>query len=96
VVVLHTTLTDALMDEGIVRELISRVQARRKELGLEFTDRIKLSIQGGERAERVTREHADHIKAECLAASLDVGTCPESAPEQSLGEETVRIHVERQ
>src|SRR5690606_19535441 len=59
VVVLHTTLTEALVDEGLFREVLSRVQATRKELGLEFTDRVEITLDGTERLVRVAREHSD-------------------------------------
>ncbi|NUM88465.1 MAG: class I tRNA ligase family protein, partial [Bdellovibrionales bacterium] len=52
VVVLHTTLTDALIDEGLLREVVSRVQQARKDLGLEFTDRVRLFIGGSPRVQR--------------------------------------------
>ena len=93
VVVLHTTLTDALVDEGIVRELVSRVQAARKDLQLAFTDRIAVRLAGTDRALRVAREHEDHIKRECLAVSVELGAAGEDAREHAIGEESVRLSV---
>src|SRR5262249_662049 len=49
VVVLHTALTEALRDEGLGREILSRVQGLRKELDLGFTERIRLAVDGSER-----------------------------------------------
>jgi isoleucyl-tRNA synthetase len=93
VVVLHTTLTEALIDEGLLREVASRVQAARKDLGLEFTARIKLCIDGSERLVRVARAGESHLKQECLATDL-VFELHGSAKEHALGEESLRLYVE--
>jgi isoleucyl-tRNA synthetase len=95
VVVLHTTLTDALIDEGIARELVSRIQQMRKDAGLEFVDRIRLWVDGSERLLRVVRENAEHLRTECLARELVIGDLS-SAPaagtkEHAIGDETAKI-----
>ncbi len=95
VVVLHTTLTGALIDEGLLRELVSRVQAERKAAQLDFVDRIRLCVDGSERMLRIAREHAAHVQGECLAAELRLGEAPASAAEHTLGEEVLRVHIER-
>jgi hypothetical protein len=58
-----------LIQEGIARELVSRIQTLRKESGLEVTDRIELRIQrnGDPAFERAVKAHAPHILAETLA-----------------------------
>jgi len=68
-VALDITLTEPLIEEGLARELVSRIQTLRKETGLEVTDRINLHIQrnGNERLERAIQAHAKHILAETLA-----------------------------
>ncbi|APR77265.1 Isoleucyl-tRNA synthetase [Minicystis rosea] len=73
VVVLHTALTDALRDEGLGREILSRVQGARKELDLGFTDRIRLSIDGSERTRRVATAIRDELAAESLAVEVVIG-----------------------
>ncbi len=73
VVVLHTTLTDALRDEGLGREILSRVQGLRKEMELGFTERVRLAIDGSERATRVARGMKETIEAEALAVEVTVG-----------------------
>jgi isoleucyl-tRNA synthetase len=93
VVVLHTTLTEALIDEGLLREVVSRVQAARKDLGLEFTARIKLNVGGSERLVRVTRAGASHLGQECLATEI-VFEPHGAAKEHALGEEVLQLHVE--
>ncbi|WP_437494382.1 isoleucine--tRNA ligase [Sorangium sp. So ce1014] len=76
VVVLHTALTDALRDEGLGREILSRVQGLRKELDLGFTERIRLAIDGSERAREVAAAAREMLMQEALAAELVVGEAP--------------------
>lgn len=76
VVVLHTALTDALRDEGLGREILSRVQGLRKELDLGFTERIRLALDGSERARRVAEASRELLMQESLAAELVLGAAP--------------------
>jgi isoleucyl-tRNA synthetase len=73
VIVLHTALTDELRDEGLAREILSRVQGLRKDLSLGFTDRIALAVEGSERVRRVTRASQDDIAREALVRSFEIG-----------------------
>lgn len=68
-VALDITLTDALISEGIARELVSRIQTLRKETGLEITDRIALHIErnGDARFAQAVGTHAGYILTETLA-----------------------------
>jgi isoleucyl-tRNA synthetase len=93
VVVLHTTLTPELVDEGILREIVSRIQGARKDQGMKFTDRVEVFLDGSERIERVARAGRDHIARECLATSVEIGKVPPSAKEHAIGEELVRLDV---
>lgn len=74
VVVLDTRLDDALRDLGYLRELLNRVQTARKEIGLEFADRIAITVSGTERTERIVAAHRATIAGECLAVAIDYGT----------------------
>jgi isoleucyl-tRNA synthetase len=76
VVVLHTTLTDALRDEGLGREILSRVQGVRKELDLGFTERIRLALDGSERTRRVAAGMKAELASEALAVEVVVGAAP--------------------
>src|SRR5690606_4901478 len=69
VIELDITLTEDLLQEGLARELVSRVQTLRKDSGFEVTDRIDLRVQrnGNERLEAAVKAHAAHILAETLA-----------------------------
>lgn len=68
-VAVDITLTEELIQEGIARELVSRIQTLRKEAGLEITDRIALHIarNGNLQFETAVQKHAAHILAETLA-----------------------------
>jgi isoleucyl-tRNA synthetase len=92
VVVLHTTLSDALIDEGYLREIVSRVQAERKELGLEFTDRIRLVLDGSPRLMEIARSNVATLQRECLASEVHFGSDGE-LKEFALGEEVLRLAV---
>jgi isoleucyl-tRNA synthetase len=92
VVVLHTTLTEALVDEGLLREVVSRVQAARKDLGLEFAARIQLWLDGSERLVRVARAGEQHLGQECLATEVRFDR-HDAAKEHTLGDEALRLHV---
>jgi isoleucyl-tRNA synthetase len=73
VVVLDTRLDDALRELGYVRELLNRIQTARKELALDFVDRIHVRVAGSDRAMRIAKTHTATITSECLAVSLEVG-----------------------
>ena len=93
VVVLHTVLTDALVDEGILREILSRIQAARKDSGLSFTDRIVLDIDGSERVVRVARAGEAEIKQECLASGVRFASRLESAESHAIGDEQLVLSL---
>ncbi|MDA0977976.1 MAG: DUF5915 domain-containing protein, partial [Proteobacteria bacterium] len=66
------TLNEALVREGLAREVINRIQKSRKELNFNVSDRIQLKVAAtGQLGEAITA-HADYIKAETLAVSLDI------------------------
>lgn len=73
VVVLHTELTDALIEEGLFREVLNRVQTYRKELDLEYTDRIELFLTGSERILSVVSSNLEELKSECLVVKVVLG-----------------------
>ncbi len=67
VVVLDTTLTPELIEEGFVRELISKIQTMRKEADFEVLDKIQLSINTTKTLEGVIERNIESIKADVLA-----------------------------
>jgi len=76
VVVLHTRLTPALLEEGLFREVLNRVQTLRKELDLEYTDRIRLWLDGAARLRPVLEPRQDRLAAEALATEVTLGPPP--------------------
>ena len=76
VVVIDTRLDDALRDLGYLRELLNRIQAARKEMGLDFVDRIHVGIAGTERTARVVGANLETIGAECLAPKVTLLDTP--------------------
>lgn len=74
VVVLDTRIDAALLDRGLVNELVNRVQAARKEMGLEYADRVRISILGSERVRVVVDAFSEYIAAEVLAISVSADT----------------------
>jgi isoleucyl-tRNA synthetase len=98
VVVLDTRLDDALRDLGYLRELLNRIQTARKEMGLDFVDRIKVSVSGAERTKRVVSANESTIGSECLAVSVsyidDLATTPDTRAVDVEGDE-VRLSITR-
>ncbi|HEY4118405.1 MAG TPA: isoleucine--tRNA ligase [Byssovorax sp.] len=90
VIVLHTTLTDALREKGLVRELVSRLQAARKELGLSFTDRVTVALDGSPRLVGVVEAARVEIAGEVLAASIATGP----AAVEALGDARRELSVD--
>ncbi len=81
VVVLHTALDAGLLEEGLYREVLNRVQSFRKELDLEYTGRIRLFVAGDAELLAAVRTRADELGRETLAVEVQVGR--EAPPEGS-------------
>ncbi|MCB9164143.1 MAG: isoleucine--tRNA ligase [Flavobacteriales bacterium] len=92
-VALDITLNDELIQEGIARELVSRIQTLRKETGLEVTDRIDLHIlrNGDGRFEQAVRAHAGHILAETLAVTPEDQVLVDTLPNGGAGAHEVEL-----
>ncbi|MCU0693391.1 MAG: class I tRNA ligase family protein, partial [Polyangiaceae bacterium] len=96
VVVLHTTLDDQLLDEGLERECLSRIQAIRKELALDYTTRIRIAVDGSERIRRVVSAASARLSREVLATELSIGAAsfsPVAATEADLDGDPLVIAV---
>ena len=70
-VAMDTTLTPELINEGIAREFVNRVQNMRKDAGLEVVDRIRLGFSASERIGAAIRSMSDHVRTETLAIGLE-------------------------
>ncbi len=90
-VALDARLTPELLEEGFVREVVSRVQQQRREAGLEVTDHIALWLSGGPAAMDIVTRHREEIAADVLADSLMLGETGEGlVKEQNInGEDMV-------
>jgi isoleucyl-tRNA synthetase len=97
VVILETTLDDELRDLGFFRELLNRVQTARKEMELDYTDRIRIGILGGDRVKRIVEEHAAELAREALAVAVSTAEVPPAATTYALDleGEAVTIGVAR-
>nr|MBC8523938.1 class I tRNA ligase family protein [Chlorobium phaeobacteroides] len=71
-VALDTEITPELEMLGLSRELVSRIQALRKDSGLEITDRIEVRVAGSEKVVLAVEKNRDYIRQETLAVVLDV------------------------
>ena len=94
-VVLDTNLTPELLEEGFVREIISKIQTMRKEADFEVTDHIKVTYEGSEKAEAVFEAHKEEIGSEVLATEVKKQTPAGYVKEWSINGEKVTLGVER-
>ena len=94
-VVLDTNLTPELVEEGFVRELISKIQTMRKEAGFEVMDKIAVTYEGTEKAEKVFADNASTIADETLALEVTKAAPAGYTKEWKINGETVTIGVEK-
>lgn len=90
-VALEIELNDELRNEGMARELISRIQNLRKETGLEITDRIYVTLTPNEKVEKAIAGFADYIKSQVLA--LDITLADNDGTETELDDFKINIKV---
>ena len=69
-VVLDTNLTPELIEEGFVRELVSKIQTMRKEAGFEVMDKIRVYAKDNDKIVSIMKNHGDEIKSEVLAEEI--------------------------
>ena len=93
-VVLDTNLTPELIEEGFVREIVSKVQTMRKEAGFEVTDHIVLSHHGNSRIESIFAKHGAEIAADTLADSIKPGASG-YVKDWEINGESVTLGVEK-
>ncbi len=94
-VVIDTKLTPELVEEGFVREIISKIQTMRKEAGFEVMNHIRIYEAGNEAIDRIFAKHGDAIRAEVLADSICAGQTGGYEKEWNINGETVRLGVEK-
>ncbi len=93
-VVLSTNLTDELIEEGFVRELVSKIQTMRKDAGFEVLDRIKVYHDGNERIAEIFSNNKEAISTDVLADDICAGK-PDISKEWNINGEKVTLGVEK-
>ena len=94
-VVLDTNLTPELIEEGFVREIISKIQTMRKESGFEVTDHIRVSINGNDKLSEIAQKNKEAISGKVLADELTSGAEYGVSKEWNINGENAVIAVER-
>ena len=94
-VVLDTNLTPELIEEGYVREIISKVQTMRKEAGFEVMDKIRVSAKGNAKIEELMKANEAEIKSEVMADDIRFDEVSGYEKEWKINAETVTLAVEK-
>lgn len=94
---LVTDLTPELVNEGLVREFVRRVQSLRKDADFDIADRINLYYTASEGLTKAIQSFEDYIKEETLAKVIKAGENPEGLPmlQDEFDDESVRISIEK-
>ncbi|MBQ9180109.1 MAG: isoleucine--tRNA ligase [Firmicutes bacterium] len=91
-VAISTELTPELIDEGLAREIVSKVQQIRKQQDLEMMDNIKVTLKADDEVAAAVEKHKDYIMTETLATELNMG---EAADEYKINGHATGIGVEK-
>ena len=94
-VVLDTNLTEELIEEGFVREIISKIQTMRKEAGFEVMDHIKVYEDKNSKIEAIMKKNKKQIESEVLAEEIIFSTPAGYEKEWNLNGENVSLGVEK-
>ena len=94
-VVLDTNLTPELIEEGFVREIISKIQTMRKDAGFEVMDKIRVYAKDNDKIVDIMKNHGDEIKSEVLAEDIVTGETKGYEKECNINSEKVTMAVER-
>ena len=92
-VVLDTNLTPELIEEGFVREIVSKVQTMRKEAGFEVMDKIHIYAKDNEKILELMKNHKEEIMSEVLAEDMTLGTTDGYVKEWNINKEPVVLGV---
>ena len=94
-VVLDTKLTPELLEEGFVREIISKVQTMRKEAGFEVMDHICISMAGNDKVAQVVKSNETVIRSEVMADNVVYDHVEGYTKEWNINGEKVTLGVMR-
>ena len=92
-VALDTVLTDELIEEGFVREIISKIQTMRKDAGFEVMDHIRVSSAGNDKIAELLSDNADTIKNDVLCDEIIDGKIDGFEKEWNINGENVTLYV---
>ncbi|MCR5627936.1 MAG: isoleucine--tRNA ligase [Lachnospiraceae bacterium] len=94
-VVLDTNLTDELVEEGFVRELISKIQTMRKEAGFEVMDKITIYVEGNDKLIAYMNKNNDTVTGETMADSIVAGSTDGYTKDWDINGEHVTLGVKK-
>ncbi|MDO4744699.1 MAG: class I tRNA ligase family protein, partial [Clostridia bacterium] len=92
-VVLDTNLTDELIEEGFVREILSKIQTMRKDSGFEVQDNISVSYCGSDKIDAIIKANKAEISAQALAVSIE--NAENDGKDWNINGEKVKIAIEK-
>ena len=95
-VVMDTKLTPELIEEGFVRELVSKIQTMRKDAGFEVMDRINVYVSGNDKIAALMEKNAEQVKAVVLADNIIAGEAKGFTKDWNINGEDVTLGVEKQ
>ena len=94
-VAIDTRLTPELVEEGFVREIVSKLQTMRKEAGFEVMDTIRVFVSGNDRVQTILEKNRESILHDVMGVALENGQTGGYAKEWELNGETVTLGVEK-
>ena len=94
-VVLDTRLSDELIEEGFVREIISKIQTMRKDSGFEVMDNINIYVGGNDKLVSIMERNAEEIKGDVLALAINKDKTCDNSKEWNINGEKVVLGVEK-
>ena len=94
-VVMDTNLTPELINEGFVREIISKIQTMRKDADFEVMDKIAVTVSGNDKIAKLMEDNTEQIQKVCLADSILQGEAKGFVKEWDINGENVSFGVEK-
>ena len=95
-VVMDTKLTPELIEEGFIRELVSKIQTMRKDAGFEVMDRINVYVSGNDKIAALMEKNAEQVKSVVLADNIIAGEAKGFTKDWNINGEDVTLGVEKQ
>ena len=92
---MDTNLTPELINEGFVREIISKIQTMRKDADFEVMDKIAVTVSGNDKIAKLMEDNSEQIQKVCLADSILQGEAKGFVKEWDINGEKVSFGVEK-